>query len=68
MNTAATYETPLLTVPEVAERLRVSRPTVYRRIRAGEIPAIRVGNTSGALRVPADELDAWLYGAPQEAA
>lgn len=34
----------LLKVPEVAERLRYSRPTVYRKLAAGEIP--------GGVRVP----------------
>jgi excisionase family DNA binding protein len=51
-----------LKVSEVARRLRVSRPTIYRRISEGQLPAIRVGNDSGPLRVPERELDAWLYG------
>ncbi len=33
----------LLTVREVAETMRVSNMTVYRLIRAGDLPAIRVG-------------------------
>ena len=33
----------LLTVAEVAEVLRVSNMTVYRLIKAGELPALRVG-------------------------
>jgi excisionase family DNA binding protein len=33
----------LLTVREVAEAMRVSTMTVYRLIKAGELPAIRVG-------------------------
>ena len=33
----------LLTVREVAGTMRVSNMTVYRLIRAGELPAIRVG-------------------------
>ncbi len=33
----------LLTAAEVAERLRVSTMTVYRLIRAGDLPAVRVG-------------------------
>ena len=36
-------EIALLTVREVAESMRVSTMTVYRLIRAGAIPAIRVG-------------------------
>ena len=34
---------PLLTVAEVAEVLRVSNMTVYRLIKAGDLPALRVG-------------------------
>lgn len=33
----------LLTVAEVAETLRVSNMTVYRLIKAGQLPALRVG-------------------------
>jgi len=33
----------LMTVREVAEAMRVSTMTVYRLIRAGSLPAIRVG-------------------------
>jgi excisionase family DNA binding protein len=33
----------LLTVAEVAEAMRVSNMTVYRLIRAGQLPAVRVG-------------------------
>jgi excisionase family DNA binding protein len=43
----------LLTIPETAERLRVSRVTVYRQIRSGDLPALKVG---GQLRVDQDEL------------
>lgn len=38
-----TVEHRLLTVREVADAMRVSTMTVYRQIRAGQIPAIRVG-------------------------
>ncbi len=34
---------PLLTVGEIADVLRVSNMTVYRLIRSGELPALRVG-------------------------
>ena len=33
----------LLTVAEVARTLRVSNMTVYRLVKAGDIPAVRVG-------------------------
>ncbi|WP_242333174.1 helix-turn-helix domain-containing protein [Anaeromyxobacter sp. SG66] len=38
-----------LTIREVADRLRVSRATVYRLVAEGRIPAVRV--SSGAIRV-----------------
>jgi excisionase family DNA binding protein len=40
----------LLTIREVADRLRVCRATVYRLIAEGRIPAVRV--SSGAIRAP----------------
>ena len=47
----------LLTVREVAETMRVSNMTVYRLIRAGELPAIRVGKH---FRIRENELNAYL--------
>jgi excisionase family DNA binding protein len=59
--TIAETEPHPLTVPEVAARLRVSKPTVYRRIWDGILPAVRVGNSpTSPLRIPSDELEAWL--------
>ena len=45
-----------LSVGEVAERLRVSRATVYRAIERGDLRALRL-NPHGTLRVPAAELE-----------
>ncbi len=47
----------LLTVAEVAELLRVSTMTVYRLIRTGELPAVRVGRN---YRVRRADLDMYL--------
>lgn len=47
----------LLTAAEVADRLRVSTMTVYRLIRSGELPAVRVGRN---YRVAEDALDDYL--------
>jgi len=54
-----TDETPqLLTVAELAKRLRISRPTAYRLIGSGRLRAYRVGPTdSGALRVDVRDID-----------
>lgn len=36
----------VLTIPQVAERLKISRHTVYRLISAGELPVVEVGKVS----------------------
>jgi excisionase family DNA binding protein len=50
---ATTIDTALLTVPEAATALRLSRGTVYKKIQRGELPAVYVGAT---VRVPAAAL------------
>ncbi len=47
----------LLTAAEVADELRVSTMTIYRLIRRGELPAVRVGRN---YRVPREQLEAYL--------
>lgn len=56
---------PLLTVPEVATELRVSRMSVYRWIHAGVLPAARVGASS--IRVTRADLDAYIAAAKRKA-
>jgi excisionase family DNA binding protein len=51
----------LLTVSEVAGRLRVSRATVYRLVQAGALPVLRISNS---IRVPEDALDRDLGSPP----
>jgi excisionase family DNA binding protein len=46
-----------LTASEAAERMRVSKMTVYRLIRAGKIPAVQIGK---AYRVREDDLERYL--------
>ena len=46
-----------LTVQEVAGMLRVSSMTVYRLIKAGELPAVRVGRS---FRVRDEDVDRYL--------
>jgi excisionase family DNA binding protein len=48
---------PLLTVAEVAAVLRVSNMTVYRLIKSGELPALRVGKN---YRIREPELESYL--------
>lgn len=53
----ADMTSPLLTVAEVADLFRVSSMTVYRLIRSGELPAVRVGRS---YRVTQEDLQAYL--------
>lgn len=57
-------ETPLLTVAEVADRLRISRQTVRRRVATGELRAVRVGHQRGApVRIEPSAVNDMLVGA-----
>lgn len=57
MPNGAADDDRLWTVAEVADHMRVSNMTVYRLIKAGELPAIRVGKN---YRIRAKELAAYL--------
>lgn len=46
-----------LTASEAAERMRVSKMTVYRLIRAGKLPAVQIGK---AYRVRESDLEGYL--------
>lgn len=48
---------PLLTVSEVARMMRVSNMTVYRLIKSGELPALRVGKN---YRIRNSDVDRYL--------
>lgn len=49
----------LLTVPEVAEAMKVSEKTVRRLIKRGDLPAYRLGER-GQLRVEERELERYV--------
>jgi excisionase family DNA binding protein len=49
----------LLVVREVAELMRVSNMTVYRLIKAGDLPAMRVGKN---FRIRSSDVEAYLAG------
>lgn len=57
MGSGTLPDSPLMTVAEVAEVLRVSRMTVYRLIKGGELTAIRVGKN---YRIRRQDLEAYL--------
>ena len=50
-------EPDLLTLAQVAERLQVSRWTVYQLIWAGELPSVHIGRCH---RVRAKDVDAYI--------
>ncbi|UCB57228.1 MAG: helix-turn-helix domain-containing protein [Candidatus Omnitrophota bacterium] len=47
----------VMTVHEVAKYLNMVPDTIYRKARAGEIPAVKMGK---CWRFPKDTLDKWL--------
>jgi excisionase family DNA binding protein len=47
-----------LTVPEVAEELRIPRSRAYELIQSGDLPAVRIGERS--IRVNRQELERFL--------
>ncbi len=47
----------LLTIPEVARALNVSRARGYELVRRGLIPAVRIGRQ---VRVHPDQLERWM--------
>jgi excisionase family DNA binding protein len=51
----------LLTPPEVLDYLRITTRTLYRLIKAGTVPAVRVGHQ---WRVRRTDLEEWLRQSP----
>ena len=61
MANSITAEQRYLTPREVAEVLRTSRKTIYRKIASGELPSIRLGaGPRAAVRIDPSDLDAYL--------
>lgn len=54
----------LLTVPETARLLRISRNLAYELVARGELPAIRFGRV---IRIPRHALDDWVGASASEA-
>ncbi len=53
----------LLTVGEVAARLRTTPETVRRWLRAGRLQGVRLGGTKLGYRIPASEVERLLKAA-----
>lgn len=58
-----TSEVPMLTPAQVADRIGISRSSVSRRIKAGEIKVVKVGNRN---RIPAPEFERFYQALMQE--
>lgn len=50
-------ETEILTVAELAARLKISRNSAYKLCQEAGFPAVRVG---GSIRIPVRLLDEWM--------
>lgn len=60
-HTVTVTDDTLMTVREVAERLRCTAPTVHRLLEDGALRGFRLGNRPGThWRVYADSVDAYL--------
>lgn len=58
-NTSAVEQAELLTVPEVAKRLRLHPTTVLKMCHEGQLGAFRAGVGRGRWRIPAAALEAY---------
>ncbi len=65
LDVARSDASQLLTVAEVAARLRVSKMTVYRLIHGGQLSALRVGRS---FRVPTQAAEDYVVAALVETA
>lgn len=57
---SATQAPKLLRISVAADRLNVTRASLYRWVMEGRIPAVELGGPGSPLRIPADELGSWL--------
>lgn len=57
METAETPGRSLLSIPQAAEVVGVSRTHMWRLVRDGVVPAVRVGDSRGPVRIAQPELE-----------
>jgi excisionase family DNA binding protein len=57
----------LLTVAETAATLRISHSSVWRRIRSGELRAVRMGEPGSPVRIPVSAVRAFARDYTTEA-
>jgi excisionase family DNA binding protein len=58
----------LLTIKDVATRLKIGRTTAYTLVEDGEIPARRIGKGRGTLRVKPADLERYINRPPSREA
>jgi excisionase family DNA binding protein len=61
-------QTAYLTVADVATRLTVSKMTVYRMVKLGQLAGIRVGSGAGTIRISEAAYAEYLRARPSAAA
>jgi len=61
-----TVERRVLTVPEVAKQLGISRPTAYELANRADFPTIRLGGKSGRIVVPIEAFEQWIRRATKQ--
>ena len=62
MHSSAIQEPELMTVKELAALWRQHPATIYRKVAVGEVPAVRLGDGHGALRIRRSQIEALLAG------
>ena len=50
----------ILTVSELAQRLKLTDDTIYQMVAAGKVPYFRVGQKAGAIRFRWDDIEKWI--------
>jgi excisionase family DNA binding protein len=60
----------LLKVSEACQRLGIGRTQMYRMIREGVVPAVRLGESKRGIRLRVEDLDEWArralrWGSPK---
>jgi excisionase family DNA binding protein len=66
-NSDRAYPMELLTVKEVARRLRVSQSLVYQLVDTGRLGCHRIGNGRGAIRMRPEDVTNYLQSCRAEA-
>lgn len=65
MNTIENQPPELMTVEQAAELANVSRATLYRRVAAGEVEAVKIGSGPKApIRIPRTSFLDWIFAEP----